>query len=148
VVIGANPTDGHPVFASRMKRRLRQGARLIVVDPRRIDLIKSPHVRADYHLQLKPGTNVAMLSSLAHVIVSEGLLATSLLSPNAARTDDFEVWRDFVAQAGNSPEAMEAVTGVPALTGARRCASVCDRRQRRHLLWPGCDRAQRKVRPP
>ena len=50
LVIGANPTDGHPVFASRMKKRLRQGARLIVVDPRRIDLVRTPHVEADYHL--------------------------------------------------------------------------------------------------
>ena len=74
MVIGANPTDGHPVFASRMKRRLRQGARLIVVDPRRIDIVNSPHVRADHHLQLKPGTNVAVVTALAHVIVTEGLV--------------------------------------------------------------------------
>src|SRR6202453_1210654 len=67
LVIGANPTDGHPVFASRLKRRLRQGAKLIVIDPRRIDLVKSPHVKADYHLPLLPGTNVAMISALAHV---------------------------------------------------------------------------------
>jgi formate dehydrogenase major subunit len=113
LVIGANPTDGHPVFGSRMKKRLRQGARLIVVDPRRIDLIKSPHVRADYHLQLRPGTNVALLSSLAHTIVSEGLLAEAYI---AERCEDraFSQWRDFVAQPDNSPEAMEAVTGVPA----------------------------------
>ena len=44
-MIGANPTDGHPVFASQMKRRLRQGARLIVVDPRTIDLVRTPHMR-------------------------------------------------------------------------------------------------------
>src|SRR5690606_19088977 len=49
MVIGANPTDAHPVFASRMKRRLREGARLIVIDPRSIDLVRSPHVRADHH---------------------------------------------------------------------------------------------------
>ena len=55
IVIGANPTDGHPVFASRMKQRLRQGARLIVVDPRRIDLVRTPHVEADFHLPLLPG---------------------------------------------------------------------------------------------
>ena len=60
LVIGANPTDAHPVFASRLKRRLREGARLIVVDPRRIDLVESPHVHADYHLPLRPGTNVAV----------------------------------------------------------------------------------------
>ncbi|MFY0022697.1 molybdopterin-dependent oxidoreductase, partial [Acinetobacter baumannii] len=67
LVIGANPTDGHPVFASRMKKRLREGARLIVADPRRIDLVKSPHIRADYHLQLMPGTNVALINAIAHV---------------------------------------------------------------------------------
>ncbi|WP_163831469.1 molybdopterin-dependent oxidoreductase, partial [Proteus mirabilis] len=44
VVLGANPTDGHPVFASRLKKRLREGAKLIVIDPRRIDLVRSPHV--------------------------------------------------------------------------------------------------------
>src|SRR5215469_13010164 len=75
VVMGANPTDGHPVFASRMKKRLRQGAKLIVIDPRRIDLVRTPpHIEAAYHLPLRPGTNVAMLTALAHVIVSEGLV--------------------------------------------------------------------------
>ena len=74
LVIGANPTDAHPVFASRMKKRLREGAKLIVIDPRRIDLVRSPHVEADYHLPLKPGTNVAMVTALAHVIVTEGLV--------------------------------------------------------------------------
>ena len=73
MVIGANPTDGHPVFASRMKKRLRQGAKLIVIDPRRIDLVKTPHVEAAHHLALQPGTNVAVLSAMAHVIVTEGL---------------------------------------------------------------------------
>ena len=73
LVIGANPTDAHPVFASRMKRRLRQGAKLIVIDPRRIDLVRSPHIEAAHHLPLQPGTNVAVLTSMAHVIVTEGL---------------------------------------------------------------------------
>jgi len=113
LVIGANPTDGHPVFASRMKKRLRQGARLIVIDPRRIDLVKSPHVNADYHLQLRPGSNVAVLSALAHVIVTEGLLHEAFI---AERCDvrAFAQWRDFVAQPANSPEATADVTGVPA----------------------------------
>jgi len=74
VVIGANPTDGHPVFASRMKKRLREGAKLIVLDPRRIDLVRTPHVEAAHHLPLTPGTNVAVLTSMAHVIVTEGLV--------------------------------------------------------------------------
>ncbi|AWL04007.1 formate dehydrogenase subunit alpha [Massilia oculi] len=113
LVIGANPTDGHPVFASRMKKRLRQGARLIVIDPRRIDLVKSPHTRADYHLQLRPGTNVAMISALAHVIVTEGLMANDFITERCDLRA-FAQWRAFVAQPENSPEAMEAITGVPA----------------------------------
>lgn len=121
VVIGANPTDGHPVFASRLKRRLRQGARLIVVDPRRIDLVDGAHVKADYHLQLRPGTNVAVINALAHVIVTEGLINERFV---AARCEEksFQQWRAFVARPENSPEAMEAHSGVPAhlVRGAAR----------------------------
>jgi formate dehydrogenase major subunit len=121
MVIGANPSDAHPVFASRMKRRLRQGARLIVIDPRKIDLVNGVHVKADYHLALKPGTNVAMITALAHVVVTEGLLAEDYVKE---RCDDksFQAWRDFVAKPENSPEAFEAVTGVSAelVRGAAR----------------------------
>ncbi|WP_114973051.1 formate dehydrogenase subunit alpha [Rhodoferax ferrireducens] len=113
LVIGANPSAAHPVFASRMKKRLREGARLIVIDPRQIDLVDAPHIKADYHLQLKPGTNVAVITSLAHVVVTEGLLAEAYI---AERCDDksFQQWREFVARPENSPEAFEEVTGVPA----------------------------------
>ncbi|AKC70068.1 formate dehydrogenase subunit alpha [Pandoraea oxalativorans] len=121
LVMGANPTDGHPVFGSRMKKRLRQGAKLIVIDPRRIDLVNSPHIKADYHLQLRPGTNVAMVNALAHVIVTEGLMADAFI---AERCEDraFQQWRDFISRAENSPEATEAHTGVPAhlVRGAAR----------------------------
>ncbi|MDM0026646.1 formate dehydrogenase subunit alpha [Variovorax saccharolyticus] len=121
MVIGANPTDGHPVFASRMKKRLRQGAKLIVIDPRRIDIVKSPHVRAEHHLQLKPGTNVAVVTAMAHVIVTEGLVAEDYV---AERCDpkSFGEWREFVARPENSPEAMAVATGVPpeALRAAAR----------------------------
>ena len=121
LVIGANPTDAHPVFASRMKKRLRAGAKLIVIDPRHIDLVRSPHVEAAFHLPLKPGTNVAMVSSLAHVIVTEGLLANEFI---AERCEDkaFHEWRDFVALPENSPEAMRDITGVSAdlVRGAAR----------------------------
>jgi formate dehydrogenase major subunit len=119
VVIGANPTDGHPVFASRMKRRLRKGAKLIVIDPRRIDLVRSPHIKADYHLPLAPGTNVAMINAFAHVIVTEGLVDQDFV---AQRCEDFDGWAEFIARPENSPEAVEEVTGVPAadVRGAAR----------------------------
>jgi formate dehydrogenase major subunit len=112
LVIGANPTDGHPVFASRMKRRLRAGAKLIVADPRRIDLVKSPHIKAQHHLQLMPGTNVALLNAMAHVVVTEGLVAEDYVRERCD-LGAFEGWARFVAQAHNAPEAVEALTGVP-----------------------------------
>ncbi len=113
MVIGANPTDGHPVFASRLKRRLRQGAKLIVVDPRRIDLVRTPHVQATHHLPLLPGTNVAMINALAHVIVTEGLVDEAFVRERCD-LQDFEIWARFVAQEINSPETMEKHTGVAA----------------------------------
>ena len=121
LVMGANPTDGHPVFASRMKKRLRQGAKLIVIDPRRIDLVRTPHVEASYHLALRPGTNVALLTALAHVIVTEGLVDRPFVTE---RCDGgaFDDWAAFVAEPRHSPEATEATTGVPAamVRGAAR----------------------------
>jgi formate dehydrogenase major subunit len=113
LVIGANPTDGHPVFASRMKRRLREGAKLIVADPRRIDLVKSPHIRAQHHLQLMPGTNVALLNAMAHVIVTEGLVDEDYIR-DRCELDAFESWARFVALEHNAPEATAHLTGVPA----------------------------------
>ncbi|QDC44961.1 formate dehydrogenase subunit alpha [Methylophilus medardicus] len=113
-VMGANPTDGHPVFGSIMKRRLREGAKLIVVDPREIDLVaNSPHLRADYHLKLRPGTNVAMVSAISHVIVTEGLVQEAFVQERC-EWDSFVAWRDFAAKAENSPEALEEALGVPA----------------------------------
>ncbi|MBL8296965.1 MAG: formate dehydrogenase subunit alpha [Rhodanobacteraceae bacterium] len=113
LVIGANPTDGHPVFASQLKQRLREGAKLIVIDPRRIDLVRTPHIQAQHHLQLRPGTNVAVLNALAHVIVTEDLVDTAFVEARC-EAPAFTKWRAFIAQQQNSPEALERETGVPA----------------------------------
>jgi len=113
LVIGANPTDAHPVFASQMKRRLRQGAKLVVIDPRRIDLVRSPHVEAAFHLPLRPGTNVAVLTAMAHVIVTEGLVDEDFVRERC-EAEAFADWAGFVAGAEHSPERLEPVTGVPA----------------------------------
>ncbi|MFN8618907.1 MAG: formate dehydrogenase subunit alpha [Dehalococcoidia bacterium] len=113
MVIGANPTDAHPVFASRMKRRLRAGASLIVADPRRIDLVKQPHIEAKHHLALRPGTNVAVINAMAHVIATEGLVDEQFVAERCELAT-FNRWRAFVSEERNSPEAVEAVTGVPA----------------------------------
>ncbi len=114
LVIGANPTDGHPVFASRMKKRLREGARLIVADPRRTDLVRSAHVEAQYHLPLLPGTNVALVNAMAHVVVTEGLVATDYVRERC-EWEAFEHWACFIAEPRNSPEATAALTGVDAV---------------------------------
>ena len=121
LVIGANPPDAHPVFASRMKKRLRAGARLIVIDPRRTDLVRSPHIEAQYHLALRPGTNAAMLNAIAHVIVTEGLVNEAFVREYCDR-DAFEDWAAFVAEPRNSPENVGLLTGVPAeaIRGAAR----------------------------
>ncbi|HLS41846.1 MAG TPA: formate dehydrogenase subunit alpha [Paenalcaligenes sp.] len=121
IVIGANPSDAHPVFASRLKRRIREGAKLIVIDPRATDLVSSPHIKADYHLPVRPGTNTALLTALAHVIVTEGLVNEAYVQERCD-TQAFEDWKNFVSQPEHSPEATEEITGVNAadLRGAAR----------------------------
>ncbi|WP_213685061.1 formate dehydrogenase subunit alpha [Roseicyclus sp.] len=113
VVIGANPTDGHPVFASRLKKRLRAGAKLIVIDPRRIDLVKTPHIEAAHHLALRPGTNVAVVTALAHVIVTEGLFDEGFIRTRCD-WDEFQEYVEFISDVRHSPEMTEILTGVAA----------------------------------
>jgi len=113
MVIGANPTDAHPVFGSRMKKRIREGAKLIVIDPRRIDLVKNPHVKADYHLQLRPSTNVAIMNAIGHVIATENLIDRKFVARRCEKSDFFR-WEEFIKRPENSPETLEPITGVPA----------------------------------
>ena len=118
LVIGANPTDAHPVFASKMKQRLRHkngvpGARLIVIDPRRTDLVRSPHIEADIHLPLRPGANVALLNALAHTIVTEDLVDEDFVR-DRCDLDEFADWAAFVSRPDHSPEAVADFCGVPA----------------------------------
>ena len=113
MVIGANPTDAHPVFGSRMKRRLREGAKLIVIDPRSIDLVQSPHIKATEHLQLQPGTNVAVVNALAHVIATEGWIDEAFVQERCD-VASFNAWRRFITLPENSPENLAEISGVPA----------------------------------
>ena len=115
MVIGANPTDAHPVFGSRMKRRLREGAKLIVIDPRSIDLVKSPHIKATSHLQLQPGTNVAVVNALAHVIATEGWIDEAFVQERCD-VASFNAWRRFISLPENSPENLAEISGVAAET--------------------------------
>ncbi len=115
IVIGANPTEAHPVFASQMKRRLREGAKLIVVDPRQIGLVRSAHVEAEHHIALAPGTNVPVINALANVIVSEGLVDEEYVR---ARCDmeSFEAWKTMILRPENNPESVAKIAGVDAKT--------------------------------
>ena len=113
MVVGANPTDGHPVFASRMKKRIRDGAKLIVIDPRRTDIVRSPHIEADYHLQLQPSTNVAIMNAIGHVIATENLIDRKFVNRRCEKGDFFR-WEEFIKRPENSPEALAPITGVPA----------------------------------
>ena len=113
VVMGANPTEAHPVFGSRLKRRLREGARLVVIDPRRIELVGAPHIKSDYHLPVRPGANVALLNAIAHTIVDEGLADLEFVDARCEKVA-FTNWLTFIQQSENSPEAMEVHTGVHA----------------------------------
>lgn len=104
-VIGSNTTEAHPIIAMEMKRARQRGAKLVVADPRKIWLAEM----ADIHLQLKPGTDVWLLSAMAHVIIEEDLHDKDFI---AKHTTDFASVAQRVKS--YSPEAAEKVTGVPA----------------------------------
>jgi len=113
LIIGANPADAHPVFASRIKQRMRKGAKLIMVDPRRTGLVRAPHIQAAHHLALRPGTNVAVLTAMAHVIVTEALADETFIRERCD-WDEYQDWARFVSDERHSPEFLEAVTMVSA----------------------------------
>ncbi len=113
MVIGANPAVAHPVFASRMKQAIRRGSKLIVVDPRVTETVRSARVQAQHHLQLLPGTNVAVINAMAHVIATEELIDREFVN---ARCDlqSFADWEAFIRLPENSPEFLEPLTRVSA----------------------------------
>ncbi len=117
LVVGANPTESHPVLGARIKQAKRRGVPLIVVDPRRTELARL----ADLHLRLRPGTNVALLNGLGHVIAGEGLMDKAFID---SRTDGLADWIESVK--GCTPAVTERITGVPAAAireAARRYAA-------------------------
>ncbi len=123
LVAGANPTEAHPVVGARLKQRVIQGARLVVVDPRRTELAGY----ADVHLRGRPGSNVAVFNGLAHVLLEEGLADPAFL---AGRVDGLDELREVLAE--HSPDRVEEISGVPAgelrraarLYGASGCSSI------------------------
>ncbi|MGF1683268.1 formate dehydrogenase subunit alpha [Photobacterium minamisatsumaniensis] len=113
VVMGANPTDAHPVFGSLLRKRLRQGAKLIVIDPRRIDLLDTPYLNENYHLALKPGSNVALINAITHVLAVNGQLDSQFVGERCEE-ESYNAWLDFILDPSNSPEQTATITGVPA----------------------------------
>ena len=104
-VIGSNTTENHPVIGYRVKRAVKKGAKLIVADPRYIELCDY----ADSFLQLKPGTNIALLNGMAHVIIKEGLADEAFIND---RTENFPALKEAVEM--YTPEYTAEITGVPA----------------------------------
>lgn len=105
LIVGANPTENHPIVGARIRQQVLKGAKLIVIDPRRIELAE----HATLHLALRPGTNVALLNAIAHVIVEEGLTDAAYIE---ARIDGWEDFRSFIANW--TPERAAEISGVPA----------------------------------
>lgn len=124
-IAGANTTETHPVFGAAIKRAHQRGAKLIVADPRRIELAN----RADIHLQMQPGTDVALFNGMLAHILAMGLEDTAFI---AARTHDFDAVRATVAP--YTLERTEAITGVPADL-IRRAAEMYARGPRTSTLW-------------
>ena len=105
LLTGANPTEGHPVVGARIKEAVLRGARLVVIDPRRIELANL----AEVYLQLRPGSNVAVYNGLAHVLVRDGLIDRAYVD---ARAESFDAFSYFVK--AYDPKRVEEISGVPA----------------------------------
>ncbi len=103
-VIGSNTTETHPIIGLRMKKALRKGARIIVADPRKINLVRFSTV----WLQHKPGTDVALLNGIMHVLLKENLIDKGFVKD---RTEGFDAFKKTLEDF--SPESAEKITGVP-----------------------------------
>ncbi|MEI8412876.1 MULTISPECIES: formate dehydrogenase subunit alpha [unclassified Kribbella] len=104
LLAGANPTDAHPVVGARILQRVIDGARLVVIDPRRTELGK----HADIHLRPRPGTNVAVFHGLAHVLIRDGLIHEDFLADRATGYDEL---RNLLSD--YPPERVSDISGVP-----------------------------------
>jgi formate dehydrogenase major subunit len=111
MVIGSNPTEAHPVVGSFIRKMARQGAKLIVIDPRKTEVSKSPHIAASYHLRPLPGTNVILLNAMAHYILKENLIKKDFINERCDH-ESFALWNDFIINESNSPDAASKICGV------------------------------------
>ena len=125
LVIGSNTTETHPVISYRVREAVRRGARLIVADPREIDLTGI----ADYHLRLRPGTDVALINGMVNIIINEDLLDINFIKE---RTEGFEKLKSAVSR--YTPAYVEEITGVPAAT-LRSAARVYGAAEKAAILY-------------
>lgn len=103
-IVGSNTKETHPVIANRMIKAYRNNAKIIIADPRSVPMVKF----AEVFLRLRPGTDIALLSGIAHVIVNEGLQNNEFIRE---KTEGFERWKQTIQEF--TPEKVEAITGVP-----------------------------------
>jgi formate dehydrogenase major subunit len=125
LVIGSNPTSNHPVAATWMKNAAKNGAKIVLADPRRTEISK----HAWRTMQFKPDTDVAMLNALIHTVIEEGLADEEFIR---TRASNFEALRENVK--GYSPEAMAPICGVPAET-LREVAREFAKAKGAMILW-------------
>ena len=125
LIIGSNTTEGHPLIATRIFRAVEKGAKLIVVDPRRIQIAK----KASLHLRHKPGSDVAWLNGLMHIIIEEGLADKAFIKE---RTEGFEELKAVVEK--YTPEKVEEISGVPA-DQSREAARIYGKADRAALVY-------------
>ncbi|MBO1997480.1 molybdopterin-dependent oxidoreductase [Klebsiella pneumoniae] len=126
-IFGYNPADSHPIVANHVINAKRNGAKIIVCDPRKIETARI----ADMHIALKNGSNIALLNAIGHVIIEEDLYDKSFV---ASRSEGFEEYRKIVE--GYTPESVEEITGVSARDPRLR-PDVCQRQIRRHPVGHG-----------
>lgn len=110
MIVGSNTTHAHPVVGSIIKQLAIDGKKIIVIDPRTIDLAIQPHIKS-LHLQLYPGTNVALLNSMAHIIVKEKLYDKDFIE-NRCDLESFNLWLDFISSDEHNPKNISKITGV------------------------------------
>lgn len=112
LIVGANPTHAHPVVGSRLKKRMRvSGVKTVVIDPMETELVNSPLIKADVHLQIKPGTNVAVLNSIAHVLVTQNLVDKEYIRKNLDKTF-VKDYMEFIKQEQHSPEYVAQIADI------------------------------------
>ncbi len=125
IIIGANPTEGHPVVGARIKQAALRGLRLVTIDPRRIELAD----HAAVHLSPRPGTNAAIVLGLAHVAHRDGFADHAFID---ARTEGFAAFEELLA--GYDPATVEEISGVPA-ADLERAAHVYAEATEASLIW-------------